>query len=74
MSGAPSDFVKQLESDADALKSKLKKTNTAEKTWTPTADGTRDRVLFLLLPSLWWLDVVGLSWSSCEMLLTPFFR
>lgn len=42
MSGAPNnDLVKQIETDAEGIKSHLKKTNTAEKKWTPTADGTR---------------------------------
>jgi hypothetical protein len=30
-------FVKQIEQGGDAAKSKLKKTNTNEKKWTPTA-------------------------------------
>ena len=40
MASAPKDFVKQIEGEAEGVKSKLKKTNTAEKTWTPTAEGT----------------------------------
>lgn len=39
MASAPQDFVKQIEGDGEGLKTKLKKTNTAEKTWTPTAEG-----------------------------------
>lgn len=36
MASAPSDFLKELGNGTP----QLKKTNTAEKKWTPTADGT----------------------------------
>lgn len=50
MAGAPSkDFVKEIEGDAEGVKSKLKKTTTAEKTWTPTADGASFLVPLQLL-------------------------
>ena len=39
MADAPKDFVKQLETDAENIKSKLKKTDTKEKNPLPTADG-----------------------------------